>query len=57
MPSLTLSRGAGEKLLIGDDVVIEVVRVGSHRARLRIVAPSSVRILRAELEAEEESAE
>ena len=38
-----------EKLLIGDDVVITVVRIGADKVRLAIEAPRDVKILRAEV--------
>jgi carbon storage regulator CsrA len=46
---LVLSRKAGEQLVIGDDIVIEVVRVKGNRVTLGVVAPQDVKILRAEL--------
>ncbi len=46
---LVLSRKAGEKLRIGDDVTISVLEVRGHRVRLGIQAPGSTRIMRAEL--------
>lgn len=49
---LVLSRKPGEKLLIGDDVVITVVRIGPNQVRLGIDAPSHLNILREELESE-----
>ena len=47
---LILSRKAGEKLVIGDNIVVEVVRVQGNRITLGIAAPSNVKILRGELE-------
>jgi carbon storage regulator len=47
---LVLSRKAGERLLIGDDVVITVVRVAGSKVRLGVDAPQSVRVLRDELQ-------
>lgn len=47
---LVLSRKAGERLLIGDDVVITVVRVAGNKVRLGVDAPQSVRVLRDELQ-------
>lgn len=46
---LVLSRKAGEQLVIGDNIVIEVVRVKGNRVTLGVVAPQDVKILRAEL--------
>lgn len=45
---LVLSRREGESLIIGDDIVITVVRSGSS-TRLGITAPLDVRIMREEL--------
>lgn len=47
---LTLSRKVGEKIEIGEDVVITVQRIsGHHTVRLAIDAPDDVTILRSEL--------
>ena len=47
---LVLSRKAGEKIVLGDDVTVEVVRIAGNRITLGITAPESVKILRGELE-------
>ncbi len=47
---LILSRKAGEKIVIDDKIVVEVVRVVGTRITLGIAAPANVKILRAELE-------
>ena len=41
-------RRAGESLLIGDGIEIEVLEAKSHRVKLGIVAPASVAIVRNE---------
>ncbi len=47
---LTVTRMAGEKIIIGDDIVVTVVSVsGSGRVRIGIEAPRQVRIDRAEV--------
>ena len=46
---LTISRRAGERILIGDDIVIEVVETGGGNVRLGITAPRELRIYREEL--------
>ncbi len=46
---LVLSRKAGERIVIGGNIVITVVDMGHGRVRLGIDAPSDVRILREEL--------
>lgn len=46
---LVLSRRLGEKIVIGDDIVVTVVEVHRDSVRLGIDAPKSVAINRAEL--------
>ena len=46
---LVLSRKSGERLTIGDSVVITVVRVNGGQVRLGIEAPRSLAVLREEL--------
>ncbi|MBU4214377.1 MAG: carbon storage regulator CsrA [Actinobacteria bacterium] len=46
---LVLSRRVGERLLIGDDVVITVIEVRSDGVRLGIEAPREIRVHRAEV--------
>jgi carbon storage regulator CsrA len=51
---LVLERCTGEEILIGDDISIEVVRIyqgsrGNPKVKLGILAPRSVKILRAEI--------
>ncbi len=46
---LVLSRKVGERLVIGEDIVLVVNRVAGNRVVLAIEAPSSVRIVRGEL--------
>ena len=46
---LVLSRKVGEKLIIGENVTVEVLRIAGNRITLGIVAPSDVKILRSEL--------
>ncbi|TXH55518.1 MAG: carbon storage regulator [Desulfurellales bacterium] len=48
-PMLTVSRKEGERILVGDSIVIEIVEIRGSRVRVRIVAPRSVSILREEL--------
>ncbi|GHT24297.1 hypothetical protein FACS189419_09160 [Planctomycetales bacterium] len=45
---LVLTRKENEKILIGNDIVITIVRTGD-RVRLGIEAPSTMTVLRAEL--------
>lgn len=46
---LVLTRKQGEKIRIGDDVVITVVRTKGKAVRLGIQAPSHVPVLRGEI--------
>ena len=46
---LVLSRRVGERLMIGDDVVLTVLEVRSDGVRLGIDAPRSVAVNRAEV--------
>jgi carbon storage regulator len=47
---LVLSRKDGQQIMIGEDVVVSVLRVAGNRVRIGIDAPDAVRILRGELE-------
>lgn len=47
---LVLSRKEGERLVIGDNVVITVNRISGNRITLGIDAPREIRIVRGELE-------
>ena len=51
---LVLSRKPGERILIGNDVSVMVVRIGPNAVRLGIEAPRSVTIVREELIIEED---
>ena len=46
---LVLSRRVGERLMIGDDIVITVIDVRSDGVRIGIDAPREVRVTRAEI--------
>ncbi|QDU95901.1 carbon storage regulator [Lignipirellula cremea] len=47
---LVLSRKEGERLKLGDSIVITVVRVSGEKVRLGIEAPADLLVLREELE-------
>ena len=49
---LTLTRKIGERIHIGDDIVLEVRRVAGNRVTLAVAAPRSIRVVRGELLAE-----
>lgn len=46
---LVLSRKVGERIMIGDDVSVQVVRIRDGQVRLAFEAPRHVTILRTEL--------
>ncbi|MCV6624015.1 carbon storage regulator [uncultured Pseudoteredinibacter sp.] len=46
---LTLTRKAGQKLIIGDDVCIEIVSISGRQVAVGVSAPDSVRIYREEI--------
>ena len=46
---LRLTRRAGERIVLGDDIFIEVLEVSGQTVRLGIDAPRSVRIYREEI--------
>lgn len=52
---LVLSRKEGERIMLGDSVVLTIVRVSGDRVRLGIEAPSDMLILREELNQSEAS--
>lgn len=47
---LVLSRKPGEKILIGDQIVLTIVRIGPNTVRIGIDAPREMNIVRQELE-------
>lgn len=46
---LVLTRKPGERILVGNDVVITIVRIGPNTVRLGIEAPGQMNIVRDEL--------
>ena len=48
---LVLSRKVGERIYVGDNIVLEIRRIAGNRVTLALDAPRHVRILRGELEA------
>jgi len=53
---LVLSRKPGERILIGSDVKITVIRIGPNSVRIGIDAPGHLNIVREELCLNNESA-
>ena len=54
---LVLSRKESEKIMLGDEIVLTIVRVSGDRVRLGIEAPSDMLILRKELDPSEQGAQ
>ncbi len=52
---LILSRREAEKICLGDDIELTIVAVGNDKVRIGVKAPPNVRILRNELEVEEQT--
>ena len=48
---LVLSRKESQRIRLGDNIVVTIVRVSGDRVRIGIEAPPSVLVLRDELEA------
>lgn len=46
---LVLSRKVGERIIISDSIVIELLEIKGNRIRLGIVAPREMPVLRSEL--------
>jgi carbon storage regulator CsrA len=46
---LVLSRKVGERIHVGDNIVLEIRRIAGNRVTLALEAPRDVRILRGEL--------
>ncbi|MCA9087883.1 MAG: carbon storage regulator [Planctomycetaceae bacterium] len=46
---LVLSRKSGERILIGDEIAVTIVRIGPNTVRLGIDAPRDMNIVREEL--------
>ena len=46
---LVLSRNVNEQIMIGENIVLTVVRISPDKVRLGIEAPEGVQILRSEL--------
>ncbi len=51
---LVLSRKEGEKLIIGDNIVLVVSKICGNRITLGIEAPADVKVLRGELKGQAE---
>lgn len=49
---LVVARKVDERILIGDDVVVTVVRIDRHAVRIGVEAPATTKIIREELKNE-----
>jgi carbon storage regulator len=54
---LVLSRKVGERILIGDDISITVVRIAGGGVRIGVEAPPEMPVVRQELKEQRERAE
>ncbi len=54
---LVLSRKVSERILIGDDVVVTIVRIGPNTVRVGIEAPRGVNVVRQEIAGQSTEAE
>jgi carbon storage regulator len=54
---LILSRKEAEKVYLGNDIVLTIIRVAGDKVRIGIEAPSDVRVLRNELQKHDEPKE
>ena len=46
---LKITRRAGERIIVGDDIVVTLLEVSGNTARIGIQAPAAVRIFREEI--------
>ena len=54
---LVLSRKVGERILIGDNISVTVVRITGGGVRIGIEAPSDMAVVRQELKDQQENAD
>jgi len=54
---LVLTRLQGEKLLIGDDIVIEFLKISPRKCKVGIHAPEDMEILRAEIREDDDGSD
>ncbi|MCA9076033.1 MAG: carbon storage regulator [Planctomycetaceae bacterium] len=47
---LVLSRKPGERIMIGDEIAVTIVRIGPNSVRIGIEAPRDMNIVREELQ-------
>ena len=54
---LVLSRKAGEKITVGDEISFTILEIGRGKVRVGIDAPREVKIMRSEVDTKGERAE
>ena len=54
---LILRRKIDEKVLVGDDIVVTILEIETKRVKLGFTAPSNVKILRNELQTNDDENE
>ncbi len=47
---LILSRRESEQIVLGENIILTVVRIANDKVRIGVIAPENVKILRTELE-------
>ena len=47
---LILSRKESEQIVLGENIILTVVRIANDKVRIGVIAPDNVKILRTELE-------
>ncbi len=52
---LVLSRKEGERLVIGDNITLVISKIAGNRVTIGIEAPKDVKIMRSELQPDEEA--
>ena len=46
---LVIQRRAGESLLIGEEIELQILEIGHHRVRIGIMAPATIPVVRKEV--------
>ena len=46
---LILTRKVGQKIMIGDDIIVEIVGVEKHDVRVGVIAPKDIEVHREEV--------
>lgn len=51
---LVLSRQRNERILVGDDIVLQILEIRGNKVRVGITAPGNVKVLRDEIVSDDE---